>query len=229
MLPENFEKMEYKDLMKAHELRDGDSVMDVGSDTVLMYSLYADYVEFPKAQTVERIDHYQKAKKDGPVESTCHASTGMQYVELDDGSEWYVEIFGTRWDKGWGLDIKKIQAPFKNTTKGENKMNNVSCDIKENCRAFSSGSLIVGELHMDSEPYFCGKLFDEGIVNTISLSNAKELLKSIEAEAATEECRRAATTKSGRINEHERVLFARRKALKKLTDAMMKFAEGENK
>ena len=124
MLPENYEKMTYKDLMKAPELRDGDYVMDIGSDTVLMYSLYADYVEFPKANTVERINRYQKAKHDGPIGSTCHASTGMQYVELDDGSEWYVEIFGTRWDKGWGLDIKKQQVPYELTTEGRKRVEN---------------------------------------------------------------------------------------------------------
>lgn len=128
MLPENYEKMEYKDLMKAHELRDGDVVHNVGYDTVLMCSLYADYDEFPKARSMDRLESYAPTNPTSRIkerfEPTSCASTGEQYTVLDDGTEWYVSILGTKYDNGWSLYFTKRQVPFEDTIEGRKRAEN---------------------------------------------------------------------------------------------------------
>ncbi len=92
MLPDGYEKLEYSELIKAPELRDGDTTCLVSPDTVLMYSIFADYEEFARTVTVERLERNldQCTDSDG---LTSDASTSEHYVQLDDGTEWYICIY----------------------------------------------------------------------------------------------------------------------------------------
>lgn len=98
-------KLTYEELYKNTDLRDGDYWNCVSPDSTLMQSIFEDYREFSRTFTAERIESYSH----NFAGITSNASTGSQYVKLSDGTEWYITIYGTRYDAGFDLTVEKRQ------------------------------------------------------------------------------------------------------------------------
>lgn len=95
----------YKEVISDSNLRNNDSIY-IPHDCELMNSIYADYEEFIRCVTEERMTRNLDQRKDS-AGLTSDAPTGRIYVENDDGHEYYVSIYGAKYATGWNLLFEK--------------------------------------------------------------------------------------------------------------------------